>query len=351
MKIRKHLAVRNLGTDIKSIQMDGGAVFALKNWASMGHPERLQVFRKIAMQRGRDPRIANLAIRILKNNKVQPRAFEKQASALLKWVQNNIYFANEPGERLQDPIRTLKVRYGDCDDASMLLAALFESINLPWRYVLSGRIKTPDGKFQKIRYIEGTDPSIFDSKDVKWVHIYLVVGTPPFQPDTWYFAEPTIKGVPLGWDVVSGDKAYLPEMLAQPRRKGSVSLFNPGPAPAGFKPVKAPRKSKRSPAYDIAYGDSSSSAFAAIAGGITAADMIEDDRASAAKNEPVDWSKLLTAVVSGVAISVSTSVILDWWNGKGVWTAPVPARVSDTVGTLAATSVFAAPPPVGSENS
>jgi hypothetical protein len=66
--------------------------------------------------RGRDPRIAKLALKVIRQSGAKPREYEKQAAALLKWVQDpkNCYYINEPGERLQDPIYTIKVKHGDC---------------------------------------------------------------------------------------------------------------------------------------------------------------------------------------------------------------------------------------------
>jgi hypothetical protein len=126
----------------------------------------------------------------------------------------------------------------------ILLASLYESVGLPWRFVLSGRAKGGD----KVRHIEGEQIS----PDVRWTHIYLCVGTPPFNPVRWYFAETTIVGVPLGWDVVSGDHSYLPEMSTS----GEAARFRiPQPAPVGFKPGPTPAASNRSPAYEEALAD------------------------------------------------------------------------------------------------
>ena len=142
----------------------------------------------------------------MKSKNIQPRDYKGQAQALLKWVQHNIYYVNEPSERLQDPIYTLKVGYGDCDDMAILLATLYESIRLEWRFVLSGKVGS-----KTTRWIEGTPLP----KNGKWSHIYLLVGYPPFQPHKWQFAEPTLRGVDLGWDIIQsmnkGEK-ILPEM-------------------------------------------------------------------------------------------------------------------------------------------
>lgn len=179
-------------------------VWHLPNWKGGNDAQRVAVLRQIASESGRDPRFATLAVSILKAHKIEPRDYKAQANALLKWVQHNIYYVNEPSERLQDPMYTLKVGYGDCDDMAILLGTLYESIRLDWRFVLSGKV---NGKLT--RWIEGTPLP----KNGRWSHIYLLVGYPPFQPKKWQFAEPTMRNVDLGWDIV-GANGKLPEIDA-----------------------------------------------------------------------------------------------------------------------------------------
>lgn len=187
------------------VDLDAGAkVYHLPAWKSMNDPARLATLRQIALPAGRDPRIATLAVQIMRESGVQPREHRKAAAALLRWVQDRIFYVNEPGERLQDPTYTLRVGYGDCDDMAILLAALFESIRLPWRFVISGRRA---GRI--VRWVEGSPYTHAD-----WSHIYLAVGNRPFTPTQWIFCEPTLKK-PLGWDVVRASKngsVPLPEL-------------------------------------------------------------------------------------------------------------------------------------------
>lgn len=274
--------------------------YHLPDWHKLSHPERLNIIRQIAMMRGRDPRIARLAVSIIKKSGARPRQYEKQAAALLKWVQDpkNCYYVNEPGERLQDPIYTLKAKHGDCDDQVLLLCSLFESLGMPWRLCLSGL----DSNGQKIRYIEGADVP----GGCKWVHVYCMVGTPPFKPTHWYFCECTIEKVPLGWDVLSGDKAYLPEMK---KRTGPTRVMAAPRAASGFRPAQLPQGDKQSPAYNAAYGNVS--ALSAAVGASVGAEL--EDESS------LNWEKILLAVGTGVAVSVITQITLDWVRGTGAW--------------------------------
>ncbi len=283
-------------------EMDLGTAktYHLPDWHKLSHPERLNIIRQIAMMRGRDPRIARLAVSIIKKSGARPRQYEKQAAALLKWVQDpqNCYYVNEPGERLQDPIYTLKAKHGDCDDQVLLLCSLFESLGMPWRLCLSGL----DSNGQKIRYIEGADVP----GGCKWVHVYCMVGTPPFKPTHWYFCECTIEKVPLGWDVLSGDKAYLPEMK---KRTGPTRVMAAPRAASGFRPAQLPQGDKQSPAYNAAYGNVS--ALSAAVGASVGAEL--EDESS------LNWEKILLAVGTGVAVSVITQITLDWVRGTGAW--------------------------------
>ena len=200
------------GMRANPIDLDGAShhpkVWHLPSWKQGDDTTRIAVLREIAMRAGRDPRLATLAVNVLRSNKVEPRDYKAQASALLKWVQQNVYYINEPSERLQDPTYTLKVMYGDCDDMALLLASLYEACKLELRFVLSGKV---NGK--PARWIEGEKLP----KNGFWSHIYLLVGYPPFQPKKWQFAEPTLRGVDLGWDIIQSIQSgqnILPEMGA-----------------------------------------------------------------------------------------------------------------------------------------
>lgn len=61
------------------------------------------------------------------------------ARAICEWVRDRVQFVNEAGESVLTPARVLLWRYGDCDDRSGLVAAMCESIRLPWRLVLLAR--------------------------------------------------------------------------------------------------------------------------------------------------------------------------------------------------------------------
>lgn len=230
-----------LGIPANPVSLDAPTVHHLAGWESMTHPQRLAALRGMVEQSGRDPRIRDAAIRIVREAGVEPRDYPGQVDALHRWVQTQIYYVNEPDEVFQDPLFTLEKRYGDCDDQQILLMSLFESIALPWRFVISGYRRTWTGKREPYRYIEG-EP--FPPGGQSYDHIYGMVGYPPGDPKSWKFVEPTIPGVPAGWDVVAGSIAR--DALASPSRaRAWVGGIRPlGDAP----PVAAPPASTPPPA-------------------------------------------------------------------------------------------------------
>jgi hypothetical protein len=166
--------------------------------------------REIAEEYGRDPSFRAFVINTVLGG-VQDRDYEGQARAILAWVQQNIRYVNEPEELLQSPAYTLKVRSADCDDLSILIGAMAYSVALPWRFALAGfRRGLP------IRWVEGT-PQPWGAN---FVHVYNMIGWPPFSPTVWRSAEPTIRTAPLGFDVVLHASRGGPGGAAIPEMQG-----------------------------------------------------------------------------------------------------------------------------------
>lgn len=197
-----------------------GRVYEIPDWLSWSQTKRLAFMREFAEDKARDPHIAETAAGILKQAGVDGRDVRQGWAVLLRWMQENVRYVNEPNERLQSPQYSLQSRIGDCDDFAILLLALGHSLRWPARWVLSGRRRTTGAK---VRWIEG---SAEPSRGIDWAHIYLIVGGPAFKPTWWTYAEPTLK-VPLGWDVVGasqrGDGDRLPE-LSGPRGGSTGAL-------------------------------------------------------------------------------------------------------------------------------
>jgi len=57
-----------------------------------------------------------------------------EIESIFRWVKDNIEFRGEYNETLQSPECTLNLRAGDCDDQSLLLAALLASLGYETRF-------------------------------------------------------------------------------------------------------------------------------------------------------------------------------------------------------------------------
>ncbi len=68
------------------------------------------------------------------------KAIRQEASALFDFVQNQIRYVRDPHqvEALQTPAATLQLKSGDCDDKTILLAALLLSIGIPVKLIVGG---------------------------------------------------------------------------------------------------------------------------------------------------------------------------------------------------------------------
>ena len=172
-----------------------GRLYHVDSWNSMSDPQRVKFLTEMAQKYGNDPRMRFFTVnKILRPMGIQPRDYKGQAGAILKWVQDNIYYTNEPGEQIASPWWTLRERTGDCDDLAILGYALAFSIRLPVKMVIAGK----DKRGKKVRWSFGQKAP---PRSSRFFHIYLEFGWPPFKPTTWAAGEPTLRGAPLGYDV------------------------------------------------------------------------------------------------------------------------------------------------------
>jgi hypothetical protein len=80
------------------------------------------------------------AIDILLERRVKPKDYLGEIEALFQWVQDNVRYTKDPFrvEVLHSARRMLELAAGDCDDMTILLGALLESIGHPVRLVVIG---------------------------------------------------------------------------------------------------------------------------------------------------------------------------------------------------------------------
>lgn len=96
--------------------------------------------RRCAQVYGAHPLMQVFVVRrVLRPAGVEPRDLVGAARAIHAWVTRHIEFHNESGEQVKTPGCVLRVRFGDCDDRTGLVAAMLESIRIPWRLQLLAR--------------------------------------------------------------------------------------------------------------------------------------------------------------------------------------------------------------------
>ena len=80
------------------------------------------------------------AIDILMTCGVRPKDYLGEIKALFEWVQRNIRYTRDPHrvELLHSARRLLELRAGDCDDMTILLGSMLQSIGHPVRIVVVG---------------------------------------------------------------------------------------------------------------------------------------------------------------------------------------------------------------------
>ena len=100
-------------------------------WYSQGYPGTLKTLdhiQALVRQGAKDFYVRQKAIDILLQSGVQPKDYLGEIKALFKWVQHNIRYTKDPYrvEVLHSARRMLALRAGDCDDMTILLAAMLE---------------------------------------------------------------------------------------------------------------------------------------------------------------------------------------------------------------------------------
>ena len=135
-----------------------------------GVAQTLGIMRAMVRAGRIDPRIRQTATSILFMLESSDRI---EAEKLLEFVQNSIRYVKDVHdvETISTPEKTLLGRIGDCDDQATLLAALYESVGYPTRFVVAA--------YQVKRVME---------------HVYLQV----LVNGEWLDADPTER-YPLGW--------------------------------------------------------------------------------------------------------------------------------------------------------
>lgn len=141
-----------------------------------GTQRTVDLMAHLVREGSRDFYVRQAAIDILLHAKVPAKAYLEEINTLFRWVQRNIRYTKDPYrlELLTSARRILQLGIGDCDDMTVLLSSMLESIGHPVRLVVAGY--RPDY------------PRLFS-------HVYLEV----FYKGRWIVLDATMP-YPMGWE-------------------------------------------------------------------------------------------------------------------------------------------------------
>ncbi|QEU90454.1 transglutaminase domain-containing protein [Streptomyces kanamyceticus] len=96
--------------------------------------------RSLILQGGKDMYVRRRAVRLLKARGVRPKDYLGEIRALFEWVRRSVRYTRDPYrvELLHSARRMIQLRAGDCDDMTILLGALLQSVGHQVRIVLAG---------------------------------------------------------------------------------------------------------------------------------------------------------------------------------------------------------------------
>lgn len=100
-----------------------------------GIRDTLRIMGRLVKQYQADPMIRSLSADLVRH--FPNKSFSAEVTALFYYVRDVIRYVKDPVqyELVQTPIKTLELRYGDCDDQVTLLCSMLESIGHPTRFV------------------------------------------------------------------------------------------------------------------------------------------------------------------------------------------------------------------------
>lgn len=137
-----------------------------------GVADTLQRMRALVREGRKDIKIRQAATTIVY---LTPERDElAEVHALFSWVRDHVRYVRDVHEveTLSTPEKTMSGLVGDCDDQTVLLAALLESVGYPTRFVVTG---------------------YHDPKQVEHVYLQVLAG------GEWIDCDATEQSAPLGW--------------------------------------------------------------------------------------------------------------------------------------------------------
>jgi hypothetical protein len=100
----------------------------------------VEQIRAFILDGAKDFTVRRRVVEILTAREVRPRDYLGEIKAIFEWVQRNIRYTRDPHrvELLHSARRMLELRAGDCDDMTIVLGAMLQSIGHPVRIVVVG---------------------------------------------------------------------------------------------------------------------------------------------------------------------------------------------------------------------
>lgn len=98
----------------------------------------LKIMGKLVKDYRRNRTVRELALHLVRH--LQQKNFYGEVEAIHHFVKEKIRYVKDIKnvETLQSPLQTLRLKAGDCDDKSILVASLLESIGHPTRFLAVG---------------------------------------------------------------------------------------------------------------------------------------------------------------------------------------------------------------------
>jgi len=183
-----HSPVPGLSLPVKAVGSERATVATLgTGFPSLGYrapllsgdagvSQTVRLMRKLIDQAVSDPSFVRFAIDLVRD--VPAHDEQSEVATLFHWVLTNIRFTKDPvtKEKLYPPQQLLQIRAGDCDDISMLIAALAIAIGYPARLVtVAATMQAPED----------------------FSHVYVEVELPPGS-DNWIALDAARPGAQFG---------------------------------------------------------------------------------------------------------------------------------------------------------
>lgn len=145
----------------------------------LSNRERIDFLADLIEEGSEDPVIYELSRRILVAKNVKSYDAEGEVKALFLWVRDNIRYTNHVmcRDSFQTARRTIDLKAGDCDQATVVLSAMFLSVGIP----TAMRIITTD-------------------RSKPFHHIYSLAGLPKNNPSKWIPLDTINKSARVGWE-------------------------------------------------------------------------------------------------------------------------------------------------------